>query len=472
MRIRHKGPWALLALLALLGLPTLALAARDVSVHVGENTSVKLPPGFTTLAIGSPAIADFMVTSRTPEGGEALINGKAPGETNLIVYLPDGQKEEFNVKVLVRDLGGYMRQLQAQIGKAEGVRLRVAGDKVMIEGEALLQNDIERITKLVGKSPQVMNLVTLSPVALRILAEKIQQSIKDNGVKVAAVGQKIALRGLVFSEERKKQLEQEAKLYYPHVENLLEVQAAKLRPGEGEMIQVTGHFMEVNNAVIDGWGVSWLPGSTSQATGQQGLGGGGFTGALVGTITNLFPKFSNAKEAGGARVLESSSVSVRSGESANLESGGEIGVPVTQPSGGTTIEWKKHGVFLNVLPISQGDQVSMQISVEVSVPSDTAPGGFINFKRSKISTVQVCKSGDSIVLGGLLSQRDTKVFDKLPEGSGALFQLYSSEDFRRQRSRFVIFVTPLVLADGAKSAHQELKGTVNESFDAYQERKR
>ncbi|MBA4359059.1 MAG: hypothetical protein C0405_15190 [Desulfovibrio sp.] len=239
------------------------------------------------------------------------------------------------------------------------------------------------------------------------------------------------------------------------------------------MVQVTAHFMEVNNSAIEGWGVNWSPGATGTATGTQALGtGGGFVGSVVGTITNLFPKFTSAREQGAARILETSSVSVRSGEKAEFHSGGEIGIPTPTQSGGTTMTFKQHGVFLNVLPISQGRKVTMRINVEVSAPSSTSPGGFINFTKSTMNTVQYCNSGDSVALGGLVSQRDSKVFDALPDsGSGAIFQLYGSEDFRKRRSQLVIFVTPEILGE-ARDAHQELKGVVEEKFDSYDERRR
>lgn len=469
------------AALLYLGAGSPAWAGGEISVHVGESSTVRLGYKFNELAVGNPTVADYLVRENSATGAEILINGKQAGVTNLLIWDGSGKKsDEYTIKVLVRDLAGYMRQLQALVGRVEGVRFRVAGEKVVVEGEAVVPKELERMNRMLGDAPQVVNVATVSPAALKVVAEKIEKSLGDSNVKVQAVDQKIVLRGLVFSEERKKQLEQEARLHYPQVENFLEFQASKLRPGEGDMVQVTGNFMEVSNSIINGWGVDWSPGTSSSIRGSQGLGDGtGFVGAVVGTVSNLFPKFSSAKEVGGARVLETSSVSVRSGENADLQSGGEMGVPVTQPAGGTTIEWKKYGVFLKVLPITQGETISMRIEVEVSAPSGTSPGGFINFKRSQISTVQVCRSGDSVALGGLVSHHDAKVFDKLPTGSsggsggtGALFELYASEDFRKQRSQFVVFVTPAILGGGAKTAHQELRNSVGEAFDSYQERKR
>jgi len=201
--------------------------------------------------------------------------------------------------------------------------------------------------------------------------------------------------------------------------------------------------------------------------------GGGFTGALTGTISSLFPKLSVAKEQGEARVLETASMSVRSGDPVNFHSGGEYAIPTAQGTGAVTITYKKYGVISNITPIVQGDRITMSMNIEVSAPAGTSPGGGMNFVTSNISTVQWCESGDSVVIGGLVSQRDAKLFDQLPEGaSGAIVQLYKSEAFRRQNSQFVMFVTPVTLEGGAVDGNQEVMGIVEERFMEYEPDKR
>jgi pilus assembly protein CpaC len=452
-----------------------AWAARTLSVYVGESTTLQLGYQFSKVAVGDPSIADYSVQRNTPTGAELLLNGKQAGSTNLIIWDMEGKvKEELVINSLVRDVKALLSQLQALIGPTEGLRYRIAGGKLILEGEVITLKDKERINKVVKDSPQVLNLTSLSPLSLKVIAESIQAEIGDPTIKARGVGQQIALEGVVFNDDAKKRVEGKAKLFFPDIANLLEVRKAKLAPGKGEMIQVTAHFMEVKNSTIDGWGISWLPGSTSSATGTQAIGTAeGFVGSITGTITNLFPKISSAKESGGARVLETSSMSVRSGDDATFHSGGEQAIPISQSSGAISVDYKAFGVFLKVLPIiSPGDKISLQLEVEVSaVNSYTA--GYPNFTKSKVSTVQYCKSGDSVAVGGLVSNRHTKLFDKLPDGAtDALFQLYASEDFRRQQSQFVVFVTAAVLKTGAKEGHQEMKGIVEDSFGAYQEEKR
>ncbi len=463
------GAAALLAVIA-----SASLAAEAIKVHVGETTTLSVDYQIKELAIGNPAVADYVVRRSTPQGSEVIINGKQAGLTNLLIWDSAGVKrDERMVQVTARDINAHLGQVKALIGRVEGVQYRVAGDKVVIEGEVKLPQDRARIAKIVAGDQQVVNLVTLSPLALKVVAESIQKDAASDNVQVRVVGQSLVISGFVYSPEESKRVEAMARLYHPEVVNVLEVRKTDLAPGKGEMVQVTAHFMEVGNTVLDGWGVNWSPGATGEASGSQGLGSGAssFTGSIVGTLTNLFPKFNQAKERGGVRNLETTSVSVRSGEDARLHSGGEMAIPTAGSSGQNTVTFKEWGVFLKVLPVAQGDKITLRINVEVSAPASTS-GGYLNFSKHTLNTVQYCTSGDSVALGGLISQRDSKVFDALPAGSsGALVQLYASEDFKKSNSQLVVFITPSILGE-AKEAHQDLKRQVQEKFDAYEERKR
>ena len=465
-----------LVILGLCLLPAAAGAIEPINTYVGESTTLKLPYQFSKMALGDPTIADYVVQRNASDGAEILINGKSPGITNLIVWDMQGnQRDVISVNVLVRDVKAYLQQIKAMIGHVEGLRFRLAGGKLFIEGQVTTTRERDLINKVVADSPQVIKLFTLSPVSLKVIAEAVQQHLNRPTIKVRPVGQRIVLEGVVYNDQEKKRAEKLARLYYDQVENLLEVRKAELKPGYGETIQVTAHFMELNNATIDGWGFSWLPGSDSSATFTQGVGKGeGFvSGTITGVIRNLFPRLATLKETGGGRVLETCSMSVRSGEWATFHSGGEVALAVAQATGAVSYNYKEYGVFLKVLPIAEGDTITTKLEVQVSAPTKAAPGGHLNFSKSKVTTVQYCHSGDSIAIGGLLSSKHTKVFDKLPEGaSDAIVQLYASEEFRNQRSQFVVFVTPAVLKGGAAEAHMELKGMVEEAFEAYQEDKR
>lgn len=451
--------------------------AEQITVYEGEYVTYPLDYQISRLAIGDANIADYKAEMRPgePVTTDILINGRRAGSTNLLIFDEQGvMREELQIIVLM-NLDLIKEQLEAVLVNVEGLRLRVVGGKLLIEGDVTTPRDMELIAKLVGDTEQVINMAKVSQGSLQIVARTIEERIGDRSVQAQAMGQHITLNGVVFNEDVAKRYEQLARMYYPLITNLLEVREYPFKPGLEPTIHITAHLMEVSESTMKGWGMSWLPLGQGSLTAEKDIGpSGSSSGALTATISNLLPKLSVARETGGARVLETASMSVRSGDPVSFHSGGEMGIPTAQGTGAVTLTFKKYGVMVDVLPVAMGNDISLQMDVEVTTPITSAPGATgVNFLSSKISTVQWSQSGDSIVIGGLISQRDSKVFDKLPDdAAGALIQIYNSEDFRKQRSQFVMFVTPTVVAGGAKEANRDIMNVVQDRFQAYEPNKR
>src|SRR5476651_353041 len=122
----------------------------------------------------------------------------------------------------------------------------------------------------------------------------------------------------------------------------------------------------------------------------------------------------------------------RSGEAARLSDGGEFPIPVPGGLGTVTIEFREFGVILQALPlVISPTRVKLQVTAEVSdkdvanaitLLGTTVPG---ITKRKVESTVDM-NFGDTMVVGGLISTRETGTalktswLGELP-GIGALF---------------------------------------------------
>lgn len=455
---------------------SLGSAASQLSIYEGEITTYTVSYPISKLAIGDPTIADYKATAapKTQQRIDILINGKKPGRTNLIIYDAQGkQSEEIMITVLIKNLEEYKKQITALVGNVEGITFKIIRDKLIIEGEVVSPLDLYRINRVIGNNPQVVMMVMIAPRTLQIIAKTIADKINDENVRVQAVGQQIALIGLVFNKATSDRYEKLAHMYFQGVQNLIEVRQTDFNPSFEEMIQLTAYFMEVDEATIKGWGINWSPLGEANVSANQPIGtGGSFFGAITGVISSLFPKMNTAKENGSARVLEQASMSVRTGEKASFHSGGEMGLPTVQASGAISMTFKKYGILVNVLPVAQGSKISLKMDMEVSAPTGVSPGGGFNFSTSKISSVQWCNSGESIAVGGLISQRDSKLLDKLPENaSGAIVQLYKSDDFRKKRSQFVIFLTPTILKTPTE-ANKDLRKKVDDEFKLYEPDKR
>lgn len=466
----------LVLLLVLLVLPVFA-EPISVEVFVNESKSLSLPEQFSEYALGNDDVAGIVV--RKNEGGvaEVVINGVAEGTTNLIFWGLNGQMiANFDIVVKARDLGQLLADVRKQIASIPGITAEVSGEKVILKGEALTPQDMKTLTKLFEGNKEVLNTVTLSATALKVITDIINDFVGGEGqITIKPIGQSLVLSGISYGKGSAKRVEEFAKIFHHSVVNLIKERDVGLEPGKDKMIQVHAHFMEVNKKVIQGQGGGWMPFGNASAsgakTGNKTSGAGGMSSkntswTINGFLGNLLPQFYNDKERSFGRQLQSSSISVRSGEKGNFQSGGEIGYPVTSSLGQTTIVFKKYGVHIEVLPIAQGKNITLKIKVKVNIPVSLTAGGYLAFTNSEVETVQYCRAGESVALSGLVGHRDRKIFDATPGGSGALFELYSSEDFQKDKSELIIFITPEIIAK-AGDALMETRQKVMDDFESY-----
>ncbi len=450
------------------------LAAKNIVVYKNESTVITLEEPFSEYAIGNDEIAACVVRRNDNNVVEIIINGVGEGTTNLIFWGNSGKMSaSFNILVKARDLGQMLGEVRTLISGIEGVRAEIVGEKIIVKGEALTPQDMKNINTLLKGNPHVVNTVTLGPVALKVMAEIIDEFVGGEGqVKVKPVGQTLVLYGTSYGEGSASRVERFANIFHTSVVNLIKEKNVGLDPGADKMVQVHAHFLEVKKQAFQAAGISWSPFGSLAAQGSvqeertDGVTSDSSVWRINGFFSNLLPRFRNERERSMGRQLQVSSVSVKSGENAEFQSGGEVGYPVVTALGATSLEFKKYGMHLEILPIALGSKITLKVKVKINMPTNLASGGYLNFTNSEVETVQYCNAGDSIALSGLLSQLDRKLFDATPGSTGALFQLFSSKDFQMDKSELVIVITPEIL-DQAKEANMEIREKVMESFDAY-----
>src|SRR5690349_11287197 len=71
-------------------------APRELTVTVGKSLLVDSPVNVSRIAVGNGDVAEATATSPR----EVLVNGKAPGETSLIVWQQSGNRLIFDLTVL------------------------------------------------------------------------------------------------------------------------------------------------------------------------------------------------------------------------------------------------------------------------------------------------------------------------------------------------------------------------------------
>ncbi|AEG31773.1 type II secretion system secretin GspD [Thiomicrospira cyclica] len=159
----------------------------------------------------------------------------------------------------------------------------------------------------------------------------------------------------------------------------------------------------------------------------------------------------------GANILSTPTLLTLDNESAEIIVGREVPFRTgsfTTSAGGTnpftTIERKSVGLKLRVKPqINQGNEVYLEIENEISdvLPGDTPD--LLQTSKRELRTSVIVGDGDTIVLGGLLSERETDTRNEVPglgsiPGLGALFRNQSSQ---REKVNLMIFLRPVIIRD-------------------------
>jgi len=141
------------ALLALW--PATAFAQSDgttIQLGVGQQKTLTLR-NVQRVAIGDPEIADV---KQVGGGNELLLTGVGEGRTSLLVWQRSDRRLSYAVVVRKQDPRELVSEIRALLGDREGIRVRVVGDRVYLDGETLTGDDQERVVPLFDA--QLLNL--------------------------------------------------------------------------------------------------------------------------------------------------------------------------------------------------------------------------------------------------------------------------------------------------------------------------
>ncbi|MFH1017576.1 MAG: pilus assembly protein N-terminal domain-containing protein [Pseudomonadota bacterium] len=451
----------------------------------------KLGYAIGNVTIGNPEIVNFKADRAR---NSITLLPKQTGTTLLLIYDERGvQRDAIELNVYPSDPEKMLQQVRQLLVDVEGVTITRMDDKIIIDGEVILPSDKDRIRKVTGNARNIVDLTRLNPDTNIIVAKKIQKEIGMDEVSVRPLKGQIILEGEVYSKQAYQKAEKIARLYSDKVMNVLETREVAQPPSRKPTIQVTAHFVEVAKNFSKNFNFRWSPipkiGSSLSYTLNPISGSDNFTGALTGTIDDIMPKLNYFKALGVARVMENPAVSVTSEDTATIQSGTRIGFPIVQANGSVSMEFQNVGVSLTITPAVRGSDVHMVVGITVSSLGSPDITGGIAIEQNSIQTTQFVRSGESVVIGGLVRYSNRQSLDRPPSGLssstgassaspvttagtgnftdpfpfGSLFTLFKSTDIGKQRSQFLVFITPRIL-QFAKDANRELK----EQFNLYE----
>ncbi len=475
---------------------------RKLLLTTGEDRAVDLDfeanAGSGGLSIGNPTL---VTTTFVKIGDKRQIVFKPlkAGETTVTIRDQDGTiRLVFQLRVTGSNLLRVAGELRSLIGDVEGLSIRIVGAKIVIEGDVLVVNDFGKVSAVLADkaySDVVLNLIALSPLALQVMAKKIEEDVKPiyPSVKVRVVNGSVFIEGEVGSQSDSDKVTRIATLYLPEVrppsfadrdekmarptgpprsviQNFLVIKDTTPKKKDKKLIRVTVHFVELSKDYLKIFGFKWQPGFSAEPTISVGQGTTGATAAtgasFSATISSLVPRLESLQKSGYARVLKTGTVIVKSGEPATIKE--QTQIPVAAQAQGGQVQGAPQGVGItvNVTPqqIGQSDDISMTLKLEAISVVGRQPAGAAALTATHIVDTQLfVKSGKSAAVAGVNSADVGTDFNKddpkagaFAEGTSPLFTMMRTKNYRKKKSQFVVFVTPEIIED-ASDGNEDLK---------------
>jgi len=387
-----------------------AAGARDLFVTVGKSLVVESPVLIQRVSVADAAVAEAVVVN--PK--EVVVNGKAAGETSLILWQQGGNRLLFDLHVRANTsrLEAVRAQLKQELAGQE-VSLTPEGDNVFLRGTVKDLVSAERAAAIAATLGKPVNLLH---------------------VKVPPADQQVLLKVRFANVDR----------------------AASTDLG--------ANFLST--------GALNTPGSiTTQQFGpprveSMGASGGSSTQFSLTDALNVFLFRPDLNLAATIRALQSKrlleilaepNLLAINGKEASFLAGGEFPVPIVQAgvggAGAISIQWREFGVRLNFVPVvTPRGTIRLQVMPEVSSLDFANALVISGFTVPAISTRRVeteieLETGQSFAIAGLLDNRVIDSLSKIP-GIGdipLLGKLFQSRSRVKNSTELLVVVTPEIV---------------------------
>jgi pilus assembly protein CpaC len=385
---------------------------RDLVVSAGKSLVIDSPVDVKRVSVSNSDVAEAV--GITPK--EVMINGRAPGQTSLIMWQDGGNRMLFDVTVKPQGespIDITRRELSREL-EGQDVQVSVDKDVVFVRGTVRDMGSADRAVAIASALGKPVNL-------LRVAVPEMDPQI---------------LLKVRFADLDRA--------------SLLELGANWISTGAGNTIGAIS---------TQQFGAPQLPpnGSTPGNLGKF----------VVNDLLNVF-LFRPDLNLGAtirllqqqklAEILAEPNVMASSGKQASFLAGGEYPYPVVSGAGGiaglaVSIQFKEFGVRLNFMPtVTPRGTIRLVVEPEVSA-LDYANGitfqGFSvpGLTTRRVSTEIELQEGQSFGIAGLLDNRLEETLGKLPGLANIpLFgKLFQSRSTSRNKTELLVMVTPEIV---------------------------
>ena len=405
--------------------------AALLQINTGRGRMVTLARPMSDIFISDDGVADVQVRSPT----QLYIFGKKAGETTISATAKNGQVVYAATVRVGQNLDSISQMLALAMPEAKIVATPMNG-LVLLTGTVGQPDDAAEAERLVqayiGDGMKVLSrLKTATPLQVNLqvrIAEVSRSFVKNIGANLTTLD---GTNGFQF--------------------------------GIGSGRTVTSQFNALGGPLgIGSTASKCLPpiSATGQCAGS--IPGTAITPgagrATLGAATkllglNLLGALDLGETIGQVSTLANPNLTALSGETATFLVGGEIPIPISGGLGAVSVEFKSYGISLSYTPTVLADgRISLRVRPEVSqisyqsavqIAGTTVPG--ITTRRAE--TTLELGSGQSMVIGGLLSNTHNNSIEKTP-GLGdlpVLGALFRSNGWRRDETELMIVITPYLV---------------------------
>lgn len=475
----------------------------DESKIIDQDTQAKnlKIQGLKRLSVTNPRVADVVIVGTD----EIRVDARSSGRTSMYIWDQGGRRR---VEIVVIDRRDDLAAIIQEAVNLPEVVVEVVNGATILRGwvdnaaDRQQATEIARVysTRIVdllqvkgqfsfSPEQQIRDLINLPEVKVTVVTQAPDPAAQTTGVQLQPTISAIFLEGFVDDQRDAARAEAIALAVGRGVpvQNFIEV----VSPIQ---VMIQAHILELSKSATTIFGFNW---GTTQVTGAAGgpltvpvqppaqsvrflenvfnspHGEGTFFGARVDE-TNAFPwEFENinrldplflainwAIQNSKGRVLANPKVVTRSGSKAEIQVGGEFPFPQNAGLGATSTAFKAFGIRLAIEPeVDHKGNINTAININVSTPDFGRAqniGGIAVpplTNRTTQSEVSV-KDGEHIVVSGLLSELNSKSFDKTPylHRLPVLGNLFKSKNYRDDRQEVMVIITPKILAPANQTA--------------------
>ena len=201
-----------------------------------------------------------------------------------------------------------------------------------------------------------------------------------------------------------------------------------------------------------------VPLGAGATTSGLGIGTNGLTIAHLNGLGNVTALLNFLSTSSKVNVLSSPRILARSGDTASIQVGSQIPTINMQQTNAATggvgvlqsVQYLNTGVILTVKPIIySGDRIDLDVTQEVSGTSGVGVAGSPIINTRKVSTHLSLKDGTPVLLGGLISQNNSRGETGVPllMDLPVVGQLFRTNNDDHQKTELLVLITPYIVAD-------------------------